>query len=155
MSRKPRTWRLVAMLPLLILFVLVHCCLPLMAVAAEPITTQTTGLQASVAALGPSPAAGNATPWLVVAQLNLDQAPQPPFHIAPVPLNLAGSSLVLGPSSIQPTVNCGSSSATLLVCTLTPAGATWGTSGVVVFTILLTATDGHSVTSSPVIFTVQ
>src|SRR5262249_50499896 len=90
MSQKPLVWRLVAMLPLLILFVLIHCCLPLMAVAVEPITTQTTGLGASVAALGPPPAAGNATPWLVVAQLNLDQAPQPPFHIAPVPLNLVG-----------------------------------------------------------------
>jgi hypothetical protein len=156
MSRKPLVWRLIAMLPLLILFMLVHCCLPLVAVAVEPIITQSsTGLQATIAGLGPSPAAGNATPLLVVAQLNLDQAPQPPFHIAPVPLNLAGSSLVLGPSSIPPTINCGASSATLLVCTLTPAGATWGTSGFVVFTILLTAMDGHSVMSAPVILNVQ
>ena len=155
MSRKPLVWRLIAMLPLLILFMLVHCCLPLVAVAVEPIITlSSTGLQATIAVLGPSPAAGNATPLLVVAQLNLDQAPQPPFHIAPVPLNLAGSAPVLGPSPIQPTINCGASSATLLVCTLSPAGATWGT-GFMVFAIVLTATDGHSVTSSPLTFTVQ
>ena len=156
MSRKPLLSRLVAMLPLLIMVLLLHWCLPPVAVAAEPITTLTTGLQAAVAALGPLPAASNATSVLVVAQLNLDQASQPPFHIAPVPLNLAGSSIIVMLSSIQPTpaINCVVTSATLLTCTLTPAGATWGT-GVVVFTIVLTATDGHSVTSSPLIFTVQ
>ena len=157
MSRKPRCWRLVAMLSLLSMFLLVHWCLPIVAMAAEPIVAVQAGLQASVSTVGPPPAAGNATSWLVVAQLNLDQASQPPFHIAPLPLNLAGSSIILLLSSFQPTpiINCVVSSASLFVCTLTPAGATWGTSGYVVFTILLTATDGHSVTSTPVILTVQ
>jgi hypothetical protein len=155
MSRKPLLWRLVAILPLLIMFLLVHWCLPIVAVAAEPIITLPTGLQASVASSGPSPAAGNATPWLIVAQLHLDQALQPPFHIVPVPLNPTGSSVILAPFSIPATVNCGLTSTTIFACTLTPTGATWGTSGFVVFNIRLTSTDGHIVTSTPVILTLE
>jgi hypothetical protein len=91
-----------------------------------------------------------------VAQLNLDQAPQPPFRIAPVPLTPAGSSLLLAAFSIPATPNCGlTNNATLLACTLTPAGATWGTSGFVVFNVQLTSTDGHSAMSSPVILVIQ
>ena len=142
------------MLSLLSMFLLVHWCLPIVAVAAEPIPAVLTGLQASISSAGPPPAAGNATSWLVVAQLNLDQALQPPFRIAPVPLNLGGSSLLIVPLSIPATLNCGLPTTTMLACTLTPAGATWGVSGVVVFTILLTSTDGHSITSEPVILRV-
>ena len=155
MSRKPRCWRLVAMLSLLSMFLLVHWCLPIVAVAAESIPAVLTGVQASVASVGPPPAAGNATPWLVVAQLNLDQALQAPFRIAPVPLNPGGSSLIIVPLSIPATLFCGLTTTTMLACTLTPAGATWGVSGFVVFTIQLTATDGHSITSAPVILTIQ
>ena len=155
MSRKPRCWRLVAMLSLLSMFLLVHWCLPIVTVAAEPVVAVQVGLQASVSAVGPPPAAGNATPWLVVAQLNLDQALLPPFRIAPVPLNLGGSSLIFVPVSILTTLNCGLPTTTMFACTLTPAGATWGVSGFVVFTIQLTSTDGHSITSAPVILTVQ
>ena len=154
MSRKPLVRRLGAMGPLFLMCWLVQGGLPRGAGAAEPTINLSTGLEVTITAAAPGPAVGNATPVLVVAQLNLDQAAQPPFHIAPVPLNPAGSTLLLVPGFLPAAPNCGFPSATLFACTLTPTGAAWG-SGFVVFTIQLTATDGHSVTSAPVILTLQ
>jgi hypothetical protein len=153
MSRKPLVWRFGALLPLLLLSLLVHWSLPLGAVAAEPTIAVPTGLGFAITAAGPAPTAGNATPVLVVAQLNLDQAAQPPARIAPMPLNPAGSALTLAPGFLPAALNCGFPSATMFVCTLTPTGAAWG-SGFVVFNIQLTATDGHSVTSGPLVVTI-
>jgi hypothetical protein len=142
------------MWPLLLMCLLVHWGLPLVAAAAEPTIVLPTGLGVNITSAAPAPAAGNATPVLVVAQLHLDQAAQPPFRIAPVPLNPAGSSLTLAPGFLPAALNCGFPSATMFVCTLIPTGAAWG-SGFVVFNIQLTSTDGHSVTSTPFILTLQ
>src|SRR5262249_13707062 len=114
MSQKPLVRRLGAMGPLFLMCWLVQGGLPRGAGAAEPTINLSTGLglQVTIAAAGPGPAAGNATPVLVVAQLNLDQAAHPPFHIAPVPLNPAGSALLLVPGFLPAALNCGFPSAT-------------------------------------------
>jgi hypothetical protein len=152
MSQKRRLTRLAALLPLLVTVLLVHWRLPI-AAAAEAIPTVSVGLQVIVDAAGPTPAADNATPLLLWAQLLLDQAPQPPSVIGPVPLNLAASG-VLPASAISLPIssNCSLTNAdTMLVCQLTPSGATWGTpDGFVVFNVLLTAVSGHAQMSSPV-----
>jgi hypothetical protein len=155
-SQKRWFKRLAALLPLLVTVLLVHWRLPI-AAAAEAIPTVSAGLQASVDAAGPAPAANNATPLLLVAQLNLDQAPQPPSVIVPAPLNLSGSFLapVSGISlPISPTCSLANNN-TMLVCQIAPSGATWGTSGFVVFNVFLTATSGHTQVSSPVVIRIQ
>ena len=157
MSQKRRLKRLAALLPLLFTVLVVHWRLPI-AAAAEAMPTVSVGPQIYVDAAGPIPAADNATPLLVVAQLILDQAPQPPFNIGPVPLNLADSGII--PASIisLPTSSdCSlTNDDTMLVCQITPNGATWGTSdGFVVFNVRLTATSGHVQISSPVVVRIQ
>jgi hypothetical protein len=156
MSQKRRFTRMAALLPLLVTALLVHGRLPL-AAAAEAIPTAPVGLQASVNAAGPTPAADNATPWLLVAQLTLDQAPQPPSVIVPAPLNLSGSGVIPASAISLPTSpTCSlTNDDTLLVCQITPSGATWGASGFVVFNVLLTATDGHTQMSAPVVVRIQ
>lgn len=156
MSQKRRFTRLTALLPLLATILLVHWRLPL-AAAAEAISTVPVGLQASFAAAGPPPAANNATPWLLVAQLTLDQAPQPPSVIVAAPLNPSGSGVLpVSAISLPISSNCSvANNNTTLVCQIAPTGATWGTSGFVVFNVFLTATDGHTQMSSPVILRVQ
>jgi hypothetical protein len=156
MSQKRRLKRLAALLSLLVTVLLVHWRPPI-AAAAESIPIVSVGIQASVLAASPPPATNNATPWLLVAQLNLDQAPQPPSVIVPLPLNPSGSFLILAPAISLPTIsNCSlTNNDTMLVCQITPGGATWGTSGFVVFNVLLTATSGHTQMSSPVILRVQ
>ena len=45
---------------------------------------------------------------------------------------------------------------TMLVCQITPSGATWGTGdGFVVFNVRLTATSGHAQISAPVVVRLQ
>lgn len=142
--------RVAALLPLLVTVLLGHWRLP-RAAAAEALPTVSAGLQASVVAAGPPPAANNATPWLLVAQLTLDQAPQPPSVIVPAPLTPAGSLLLPASAlSLPTTASCGlTNNDTMLVCQIAPSGATWGTSGFVVFNVLLTATSGHAQISPP------
>jgi hypothetical protein len=150
MSQKHRLPRLAALLPLLVTALLVHWRLP-MAAAAEAIPTVSAGLQVIVDADGPAPAADNATPLLLWAQLILDQAPQPPSAIGPAPLNLSGSGVIPAAAISLPTsANCSLTNGdTMLVCQITPSGATWGTTGFVVFNVLLTATSGHAQISPP------
>jgi hypothetical protein len=157
MSQKRRLKRLAALLPLLVTVLLVHWRIP-MAAAAEAIPTVSVGPQVIVDAAGPTPAADNATPLLIVAQLILDQAPQPPSVIAPVPLNLAGSGVLPASAISLPTSsNCSLTNAdTMLVCQITPSGATWGTAdGFVVFNVLLTATNGRTQLSSPEVMRIR
>jgi hypothetical protein len=159
MLPKHRLKRLAGLLPLLTTALLVywlHWCLPIVAAAAA-IPTVSVGLQASVDAADPFPAADNATPFMLVAQLALDQAPQPPSVIVAVPLNPSGSLLIPASAISLPTsFNCSlTNNNTMLVCLIAPSGATWGTSGFVVFNVFLTATDGHTVMSSPTILRVQ
>ena len=156
MSQKRQFKRLAALLPLLVPVLLVHWRLPI-AAAAEATPTVSVGLQASVVSAGPALAATNATPLLLVAQLNLDQAPQPPSVIVPAPLNPSGSFLapVSGISlPISPTCSIANNN-TMLVCQIAPTGATWGTSGFLVFNVFLTATSGHTQVSAPVVIRVQ
>ena len=151
MSQKHRLPRLAALLPLLVTALLVHWRLP-MAAAAEAIPTVSAGLQVIVDAAGPTPAADNATPLLLWAQLILDQAPQPPSTIGPVPLTLAGSGVIPAAAISLPTnATCSLTNGdTMLVCQITPSGATWGTADAfVVFNVLLTATSGHAQISPP------
>jgi len=145
MSQKHRLTRLAALLALLITVLLVHWRLPI-AAAAEAIPTASTGLQLIVDADGPTPAADNATPLRLWAQLLLDQAPQPPSAIGPAPLNPSGSGVIPASAISLPTsASCGFTNGdTMLVCQITPSGATWGTTGFVVFNVLLTATSGHA-----------
>ena len=154
MSQKRQFKRLAALLPLLVPVLLVHWRLPT-AAAAEAIPAVSVGLHASVSAVG-TPAANNATPFLLVAQLNLDQAAQPPSVIVPAPLNLSGSFIapVLGLSlPISPTCSLANNNR-MLVCQITPSGATWGT-GFVVFNVLLTATSGHTEVSAPWVISIR
>jgi hypothetical protein len=156
MPQKHQFKRLAALLPLLVPVLLVQWRLP-MAAAAEATPTVSVGLQANVVSAGPAAAATNATPLLLVAQLNLDQAPQPPSIIVPAPLNLSGSFLapVSGLSlPINPTCSLANNN-TMLVCQIAPTGATWGTSGFVVFNVFLAAISGHTQVSSPVVIRVQ
>jgi hypothetical protein len=156
MSQKRQFKRLAALLPLLVTVLLVHWRLP-MAAAAEATPTVSTGLQASIAFGGPAPAANNATPLLLVAQLHLDQAPQPPSVIVPAPLNPSASFLAPVPGisrPISPTCSFANND-TMLVCQIAPTGKTWGTAGFVVFNVVLTATSGHTQVSSPVVIEVQ
>jgi hypothetical protein len=156
MSQTCRFTRWAALVPLLVTVLLVHGRLPL-AAAAEALPTVSAGLHVIVDAAGPTPAADNATPWLLVAQLTLDQAPQPPSVIVPAPLNLSGSSVIPASAISLPTSpTCSlTNDDTLLVCQITPSGATWGASGFVVFNVLLTATDGHTQMSAPVVVRIQ
>jgi hypothetical protein len=157
MSQKRRFTRLAALLPLLVTVLLVHGRLPI-AAAAEAIPTVSAGLHVIVDAAGPAPAADNATPLLLWAQLILDQAPQPPSAIAPAPLNLSGSGVIPASAISLPTsANCSLTNAdTMLVCQITPSGATWGTAdGFVVFNVLLTATSGHAQISPPEIVRIR
>jgi hypothetical protein len=156
MSQKRRFKRLAALLPLLVTVLLVHWRLPI-AAAAAGIPTVTVGLQASVTAAGPAPAANNATPLLIVAQLNLDQAAQQPSVIVPAALNPSGSFLApVSDISLPISPTCGlANNSTMLVCQIAPTGATWGTSGFVVFNVLLTAISGHTQVSSPVVIRIQ
>jgi hypothetical protein len=151
MSQKRRFTRWAALVPLLVTVLLVHGRLP-MAAAAEAIPTVSAGLHVIVDAAGPTPAADNATPLLLWAQLILDQAPQPPAAIGPVPLNLAGSGVIPAAAISLPTnATCSLAHGdTMLVCQITPSGATWGTADAfVVFNVLLTATSGHVQISPP------
>jgi hypothetical protein len=150
MSQKPRFTRWAALLPLLVTALLVHGRLP-MAAAAEATPSVSVGLHVTVDAAGPAPAADNATPLLLWAQLILDQAPQPPAAIGPAPLTLADSGVIPADISLPISTNCSLSNGdTMLVCQITPSGATWGTAdGFVVFNVLLTATSGHAQISPP------
>jgi hypothetical protein len=151
MSQKRWCTRWAALLPLLVTALLVHWRLP-MAAAAEATPSVSVGLHVTVDAAGPTPAADNATPLLLWAQLILDQAAQPPAAIGPVPLALSGSGVIPAAAISLPTsANCSLTSAdTMLVCQITPSGATWGTAdGFVVFNVLLTATSGHAQISPP------
>ena len=145
MSQKRRLTRLAALLPLLVTALLVHWRPPI-AAAAEVLPAVSAGIHVVVDAAGPAPAADNATPVQLWAQLILDQAPQPPSIIGPVPLNLAGSGVIPAAISLPTTANCSLTNAdTMLVCQITPGGATWGTADAfVVFNVLLTATSGHA-----------
>jgi hypothetical protein len=157
MSQKRRLKRLTALLPLLFTVLVAHWRLPI-AAAAEAIPTVSVGPQIYVDIAGPIPAANNATPLLVVAQLSLDQAPQPPFSIGPVPLNLADSGIIPASTISLPTSSdCSlTNDDTMLVCQITPSGATWGTGdGFVVFNVRLTATSGHALISPPVVVRIQ
>jgi hypothetical protein len=157
MSKKCQLKRLAALLALLVTLLVVHGGLPI-AAADEAIPTVSVGPQVYVDAAGPFPAADNATPLLVVAQLMLDQAPQPPFSIGPVPLNLEGSGIIPASTISLPTSSdCSlTNDDTMLVCQITPSGTTWGTSdGFVVFNVRLTATSGHVQISSPVVVRIQ
>jgi hypothetical protein len=150
MSQKRRLKRLTALLPLLVTVLLVHWRLPI-AAAAEAVPTVSVGLHVFVDADGPTPAADNATPLVLLAQLILDQAPQPPSVIVPQMLNLSGSGLIPASAISLPTSsNCSlTNDDTMLVCQISPSGATWGTTGFVVFNVLLTATNGHAQISPP------
>jgi hypothetical protein len=154
MSQKRQFKRLAALLPLLVPVLLVHWRLP-MAAAAAATPTVTVGLQANVIAAGPAPAANNATPLLVVAQLTLDQAAQPPSIIVPAPLNPSGSFLApVSDISLPISPTCGlANNNTMLVCQVAPTGVTWG-AGFVMFNVFLTATSGHTQVSSPVVIRV-
>jgi hypothetical protein len=155
MSHKRRLTRLAALLPLLVTILLVHWRLPI-AAAAEAIPTVSVGLQVIESAAGPTPAPNNATPLMVVAQLILDRAPQPPSVIVPVPLNPSGSGVIPASAiSLPNSFSCSlTNDNTMLVCQITPTGATWG-AGFVVFNVLLTATDGHTQMSSPVVVRIR
>lgn len=155
MSQKRRLTRLAALLPLLVTVLLVHWRLPI-AAAAEAIPTVSVGLQVIESAAGPTPAPNNATPLLLVAQLILDRAPQPPSVIVAAPLNPAGSGVIPASAiSLPTTSNCSFTNGdTMLVCQITPSGTTWG-AGFVVFNVLLTATDGHTQMSSPVVVRIR
>jgi hypothetical protein len=155
MSQKRRLRRLAALLPLLVTALLVHR--PPIAAAAEAIPAVSAGLHVIVDAAGPAPAADNATPLQLWAQLILDQAPQPPSVIGPVPLNPAGSGVIPAVNSLPTNANCSlTNSDTMLVCQITPGGATWGTpDGFVVFNVLLTATSGHAQMSPPEIVRIR
>jgi hypothetical protein len=150
MSQKRRLKRSAALLPLLVTALLVHWRVPIVA-AAEVIPAVSAGLHVIVDAAGPAPAADNATPLQLWAQLILDQAPQPPSVIGPVPLNLSASGVIPTAISLPTSSNCSLTNAdTMLVCQITPSGATWGTAdGFVVFNVLLTATSGHAQVSPP------
>jgi hypothetical protein len=157
MSKKCQLKRLAALLALLVTLLMVHGGLPI-AAADEAIPTVSVGPQVYVDAAGPFPAADNATPLLVVAQLMLDQAPQPPFSIGPVPLNLEGSGIIPASTISLPTSSdCSlTNDDTMLVCQIIPGGPTWGTSdGFVVFNVRLTATSGHAQISAPVVVRLQ
>ena len=158
MSQRPRLKRLTSLLLLLFTVLVAHGRLPI-AAAAEAMPTVPVGPQVYVDAVGSiPPAADNATPLLVVAQLILDQAPQPPFNIGPVLLNLAGSGIIPASTISLPTSSeCSlTNDNTMLVCQITPSGATWGTGdGFVVFNVRLTATSGHVQISSPVVVRIQ
>jgi hypothetical protein len=146
MSQQHRFTRWAALLPLLVIIPLVHGRPPT-AAATEAIPAVAAGLHVIVDAAGPTPAADNATPLMLWAQLILDQAPQPPAAIGPVPLNLAASGVIPASAiSLPTTSSCSVTNAdTLLVCQITPTGATWGTADAfVVFNVLLTATSGHA-----------
>jgi hypothetical protein len=155
MSQKRRLTRLAALLPLLVTVLLVHWRLP-MAAAAEAIPTVSVGIQVIESAAGPAPAPNNATPLVVIAQLILDRAPQPPSVIVPAPLNPSGSGVIPASAiSLPNSFNCVlTNDNTMLVCQITPTGATWG-AGFVVFNVLLTATDGHTQMSSPVVVRIR
>jgi hypothetical protein len=88
---------------------------------------------------------------------SVDQAPQPPAAIGPVPLNPAGSFLIPASAISLPTsITCGlTNTDTMLMCLIAPGDATWGTSGFVVFNVFLTATTGHTQMSAPVILRIQ
>jgi hypothetical protein len=150
MLQKRRLKRSAALLPLLVTILLVHWRLPIVA-AAEAIPAVSSGLHLIVDAAGPTPAADNATPLLLWAQLILDQAPQPPSSIGPAPLNLAASGVIPTAISLPTSSNCSLTNAdTMLVCQITPSGETWGTAdGFVVFNVLLTATSGYAQMSPP------
>jgi hypothetical protein len=150
MSQKRRLTRSAALLPLLVTVLFVPWRLPTVA-AAESIPAVSAGLHRFVDAAGPTPAADNATPLLLWAQLILDQAPQPPSVIGPAPLNLSASGVIPTAISLPTSSNCSLTNAdTMLVCQITPSGATWGTAdGFVVFNVLLTATSGHTQMSPP------
>lgn len=156
MSQKRWLRRLTALLPLLVTVLLVHWRLPT-AAAAETIPTVPAGLQVIIDADGPTPAADNATPLVLWAQLMLDLAPQPPSAIGPAPLNLSGSGVLPATAISLPTSsNCSVTNGdTMLVCQVTPSGTTWGTTGFVVFNVLLTATNGHAQTSPPQIVRIR
>jgi hypothetical protein len=157
MSQKRRLKRLAALLPLLFTVLVAHVRLPI-AAATEAMPTVSVGPQIYIDAAGPLPAADNATPLLVVAQLILDQAPQPPFSIGPVPLNLADSGIIPASTISPPTSSdCSlTNDDTMLVCQITPNGATWGTGGeFVVFNVRLTATSGHVQISQPFVIKIQ
>jgi hypothetical protein len=150
MSQTRRLTRWAALVPLLVTALLGHGRLPL-AAAAEALPSVSAGLQVIVDAAGPTPAADNATPLLLWAQLLLDQAPQPPAAIGPAPLTLAGSGVIPAAISLPTSATCSLTNAdTMLVCQITPSGATWGTADAfVVFNVLLTATSGHAQISPP------
>jgi hypothetical protein len=156
MSQQRRFTCWAVLLPLLVITLLVHWRLPI-AAAAEAIPAVSAGLHVTVDAAGPTPAADNATPLFLWAQLILDVAPQPPSAIGPVPLTLAGSGVVPADISLPISSNCSLSNGdTMLVCQITPSGATWGTAdGFVVFNVLLTATSGHAQMSSPFVVRIR
>jgi hypothetical protein len=155
MSQKRQFTRLAALLPLLVTVLFVHWRLPI-AAAAEAIPTVSVGVQVIESAAGPALAPNNATPLLVVAQLILDRAPQPPSIIVAAPLNPSGSFLApVSEISLPISLTCSIvNNNTMLVCQITPSGATWG-AGFVVFNVLLTATDGHTQMSSPVVVRIR
>ena len=93
MSQKRWLKRLATLLPLLFTVLIAHWRLP-MAAAAEAMPTVFVGPQIYVDAADPIPAADNATPLRLWAQLILDQAPQPPSAIGPAPLNPSGSGVI-------------------------------------------------------------
>lgn len=141
---------LAALLPLLVTVLLVHWRLPT-AAAAEAVPTVSVGLQMIVDADGPTPAADNATPLRLWAQLMLDQATQPPSAIVPVPLNLSNSGIIAASAiSVPISSDCSlTNDDTMLVCQITPSGQTWGTTGFVVFNVMLAATSGQVQISPP------
>jgi hypothetical protein len=156
MSQQRRFTCGAVLLPLLVIILLVHLRLPL-AAAAEAIPTVSAGLHVIVDAAGPTPAADNATPLMLWAQLILDLAAQPPSAIGPVPLTLARSGVLPAAISLPTSTNCSLTNVdTMLVCQITPSGATWETAdGFVVFNVLLTATSGHAQISSPFVVRIR